>query len=125
MFESDDGGLWIAAQDGVYRLAPAATRIERQTDAQSGPKGEVHAFAQAPDGRVWIGTSQRINRTQEDHKGFGASDATTGWGNAGQRHRDRLTVRPQGNTVGGYQRGWLPSAEKWSYGNDPGLYTRE
>ncbi|MBK9572324.1 MAG: diguanylate cyclase [Rhodoferax sp.] len=70
LFESDDGGLWIGAQDGVYRLAPAATRIERQIDAQSGPKGEVHAFAQAPDGRIWIGTSQGMYRTQEDHKGL-------------------------------------------------------
>lgn len=62
LFESVDGTLWVATQDGVYRMEPSSGTLVRLQSANGTPEGEVHAFAQAPDHSVWIGTSAGLYR---------------------------------------------------------------
>ena len=57
LFESRDETLWIGTADGAYRLPRGATQVVRLQRAEGDLTGEVHAFAQGPDGTVWAGTS--------------------------------------------------------------------
>ena len=65
LFESEDGTLWLGTQDGVYQLDPPGRRLTNLHDSAGNPRGEIHAFAQAPDHSVWIGTTVGIYRVPE------------------------------------------------------------
>lgn len=62
LFEGHNGTLWVGTQDGVYVLEPSSQTLVRVQDADGNPKGEVHAFAQAPDHSLWIGSSSGLYR---------------------------------------------------------------
>jgi diguanylate cyclase (GGDEF)-like protein len=65
LFESRDGTLWLGSQDGVYQLDPSGHKLKALRDAAGNPRGEIHAFAQAPDHSVWIGTTLGLYRVAE------------------------------------------------------------
>ena len=58
-----DGSLWVCTLDGLYRLRPGATRLERL--AQQGGKplhGEIHAIAEGADSTLWVGATKGLFR---------------------------------------------------------------
>lgn len=58
-----DGTLWIAAQDGLFRLKDGATAVEGVNLKGDEPlRGEVNAMALAPDQSLWIGSSKGLFR---------------------------------------------------------------
>lgn len=65
LFEGKNQTLWVGTQDGVYQLAPGATKLLRLRNADGEPRGEVHAFAEAPDHSLWIGSTTGIYRVPE------------------------------------------------------------
>ena len=72
-----EAGLFVGAQDGLYRLA--GDRWERATDADGLPAPTVRALA-ASGGALWAGTDRGLARIQPQGRGFGVErvDGTTG-----------------------------------------------
>ncbi|MDG0834200.1 two-component regulator propeller domain-containing protein [Roseateles saccharophilus] len=67
-----DGDVWIAAADGLWRLAPGAAAPTRVACADGGVLGgEVHALAEAEDGALWVAASQGLLRLP---RGAGAAE---------------------------------------------------
>ncbi len=58
------GDLWLASEDGLYRLRPGADRLERLRlrDGATPLQGAVHVLAEAPDTSLWVGTVQGLFR---------------------------------------------------------------
>ncbi len=58
------GDLWLASEDGLYRLRPGANRLERVhlRDGAAPLQGAVHVLAEAPDASLWVGTVQGLFR---------------------------------------------------------------
>jgi diguanylate cyclase (GGDEF)-like protein len=65
MFKSHDGTLWLGTQNGVYQLAPSGRTLKHLSDAGGNPSGEIHAFAEAPDHSVWIGSTVGLYRVPQ------------------------------------------------------------
>ena len=58
-----NGQLWIATQDGLFRLAPGTTQAQRLALDNGQPLlGEVNALALAPDGALWVGSATGLYR---------------------------------------------------------------
>ena len=64
LLAGDEGSLWVATSDGLYRWRPAAAALERVA-LQSNKlplQGGVHVLAQGPDGDIWLGTVKGLYR---------------------------------------------------------------
>ena len=61
-----DGGLWLCAFDGLYRLAPGDARPRRVPLADGSPlQAEVLAAQPGPDGALWVATAAGLFRLPE------------------------------------------------------------
>ncbi|WP_418317948.1 two-component regulator propeller domain-containing protein [Piscinibacter sakaiensis] len=62
MLAGSDGSLWIATEDGLYRLEPGAAAPQRVATRAGTPplNGAVHAVIEAADGGIWVGTAQGL-----------------------------------------------------------------
>ncbi|MDP4299692.1 ligand-binding sensor domain-containing diguanylate cyclase [Leptothrix discophora] len=63
MHAGPDGVLWVAAQNGLHRLAPDGRALEpvRREDGLP-PVGDVYVIAEAPDQALWVGGVQGLMR---------------------------------------------------------------
>lgn len=63
LLAASDGALWVATQDGVFRLLPGATEVVRiRVQGSQLLHADVNALAEAPDGSVWVGSNVGIFR---------------------------------------------------------------
>jgi ligand-binding sensor domain-containing protein/signal transduction histidine kinase len=57
MLQTADGGIWLGARDGLWRVQPDGSDLHEIRDAQGGSL-DVYALAQTPDGDVWVGVAE-------------------------------------------------------------------
>jgi len=63
LLASSDGSLWVATQDGVFRLLPGTAAVARLSQPGGQPlHADINALAEAADGSVWIGSGKGLFR---------------------------------------------------------------
>lgn len=50
-----DGSLWLSCNQGLFRLAPGASRFEPALPQEHQPKAVVNVFFEDLSGRIWVG----------------------------------------------------------------------
>jgi diguanylate cyclase (GGDEF)-like protein len=61
-----DGSLWVGTTDGLRRLPPGGTELERvPVDGEERRGGEINAFAALPDGSLWVGGAAGVLRVAD------------------------------------------------------------
>lgn len=70
MLAGSDGDLWVASEDGLYRLRPGTERLVRVALGGGALplQGAVHVVAEAPDTSIWVGTVQGLFRIAADQQ---------------------------------------------------------
>ena len=66
MLQSADGGIWLGARDGLWRVEADGSDLReiRENDRTS---LDVYALAQTPDGNIWVGVAEAgLYRLNED-----------------------------------------------------------
>ncbi len=86
LLAGNEGSLWVATDNGLYRWRPGAAELERialQSDKLP-LQGLVSALAQGPDGDIWLGTVNGLYRLPNGQTGLVpvASPTGAGLGNA-------------------------------------------
>ncbi|MCU0774676.1 MAG: diguanylate cyclase [Ideonella sp.] len=65
LFASRDGSVWVCAEDGLYRLRPGASMVERVRLASGAPLAtDAFAIAETADGRLWVGTATGLHQVE-------------------------------------------------------------
>lgn len=65
LFASRDGSVWVCAEDGLYRLRPGASAVERLHLPDGSPLAtDAFAIAEATDGRLWVGTASGLHQLE-------------------------------------------------------------
>lgn len=63
LLASTDGSLWVATQDGVFRLPPGTAEVVRVSQQGGQPlRADINALAEATDGSVWVGSGKGLFR---------------------------------------------------------------
>jgi ligand-binding sensor domain-containing protein/signal transduction histidine kinase len=63
MQRSADGSLWVGSHDGLYRLAPGASEVQRVPLADGQVlEGDVYDTVAAPDGSLWVASVKGLFR---------------------------------------------------------------
>lgn len=57
MLQTADGGVWLGARDGLWRVEPDGQGLREIRDSQDAAL-DVYALAQTPDGNVWVGLAE-------------------------------------------------------------------
>ncbi len=66
MLQSDDGGVWLGARDGLWRVEADGSGLHEIRDNDN-TSLDVHALAQTPDGNIWVGVADAgLYRLSED-----------------------------------------------------------
>lgn len=66
MLQTADGGIWLGARDGLWRVEADGSGLRELRDRDNAAL-DVHALAQTPDGDVWVGVAENgLYRLDED-----------------------------------------------------------
>lgn len=83
MLQAADGGIWLGARDGLWRVEPDGSGLRELRDNGNATL-DVHALAQTPDGHVWVGVAEtglyRFNEDGRFIEHFGESTTAAGNG---------------------------------------------
>lgn len=74
ILDDEKGGLWVAADEGLYHLDPATGQhVLMRADTAEGaglPAGLVRSLARDRTGALWVGTTKGLARGKPDGTGF-------------------------------------------------------
>ena len=81
LLAAHDGTLWIATQEGLYRLASGMAAPQRIALAGGAPLvGEVFALAEMPEGGLWVGSVHGLYRLDRGGSELEAVRSSAGHG---------------------------------------------